>query len=131
MMSDISELKGLTLARVQGLEVDSEMVYFVTTCGHAFKMYHSQDCCEVVQIIDIAGDVDDLIGEEILLAEEVNSTADIPQIGSQTFHYKPTDDSHTWTFYRIATRKGFVVIRWLGESNGYYSESVDFEEILQ
>ena len=130
-MSDISELKGLTLARVQGLDVCSDSAIFVTTCGHVFKMYHSQDCCESVQIIDIAGDVDDLIGEEILLAEEVNSTADMPQIGSQAFNYEPTDDSHTWTFYRLATKKGFVVIRWLGESNGYYSESVDFEEILQ
>ena len=130
-MSDISELKGLTLSRVQGLDVGSDSAFFVTTCGHFFKMGHYQDCCEIVQIIDIAGDVDDLIGEKILLAEEVTSTADVPQIGSQTFHYELTDDSHTWTFYRLATKKGFVVIRWLGESNGCYSESVDFEEIFQ
>ena len=81
-----------------------------------YVFYHSQDCCEHVRIEDIVGDLSDLVGEPLLIADEVDgeSPADFEAY-----------DSYTWTFYKFATRKGYVDVRWLGESNGYYSESVN------
>jgi hypothetical protein len=35
-------------------------------------------------------------------------------------------DTQTWTFYHITTMSGDMFIRWLGSSNGYYGEGVDF-----
>lgn len=85
--------------------------------GKVHTFYHDQDCCEHVWIESVVGDLKDLEGSPLLLAEE--STNNDPGPNS--------DFSTTWTFYKFATLKGYVDVRWCGESNGYYSESVDYE----
>lgn len=115
----VSVLLGKTLKSV---EVVADEILFSTNCGEVYKMYHDQDCCESVTIEDICGDLQDLVGESILLAEEVTSNNNPVGIS------KEWQDSFTWTFYKFATRKGYVDIRWYGESNGYYSESVSFRK---
>ncbi len=113
------DLVGMTLKSIT--QIDNDAINFESIDGRTFRMDHSQDCCESVIIEDVAGDLQDLVGAPILGAYE-ESNSDIID-GKPKYH-----DSHTWTFYRVYTVKGSVVIRWLGESNGYYSESVDFYE---
>jgi hypothetical protein len=117
---DFSCLQGKTLVNVQGLEQGSDKVTFICTDGAEFVMYHSQDCCECVDIDDVCGDVEDLKNAEILVAAERTSLENPEGVK------KEDQDSFTWTFYILSTNKGSVTIRWYGESNGYYSESVDF-----
>ena len=118
---DVSELVGKTLVKVE--QVGDQEILFTTNEGKRYKLFHWQDCCESVMIEDVAGDLTDLVGEPILMAEEVTSRGE--QESAQTLR----QESFTWTFYKFATRKGYVNIRWFGESNGYYSEAVDFEEV--
>lgn len=117
---DFEVLKGKTLAMVEN---KGDEVLFVTADGERYKLYHSQDCCESVTVEDVCGDLADLIGSQILQAEEVTSDTNPEGVT------KEYQDSFTWTFYKLATLKGAVTIRWYGESNGYYSESVDFARV--
>jgi hypothetical protein len=117
----ISALVGLTLEKIV-VSKDSDELIFRSKCGREFRMYHAQDCCESVYLAEVVGDLHDLVGARspILQAEEVSSEG----------HPAPESaESYTWSFYRIATRKGSVTLRWLGTSNGYYSESVSFVEV--
>ena len=115
---EFDELSGLVLISITGLEKDSDEVLISTECGREFKMYHEQDCCECVTIDDICGDVSDVVGTTIIKAEERESEANDDEVS----------ECGTWTFYDIQTVKGSVNIKWLGESNGYYSESVSLIE---
>ncbi len=119
---DFSVLTGKTLLSVVGGAGDDQMT-LTCTDGSEYRLYHSQDCCESVNVEDIIGDVSDILGSPILVAQEVAN--DLPP-KTHEGAYSYTDDSATWTFYKIDTAKGGVTIRWYGSSNGYYSESVDF-----
>ncbi|MCP1159282.1 DUF7448 domain-containing protein [Bacillus infantis] len=110
----ISELIRKTLTKIE--KTDDE-IHFHTSEGEQFRMFHYQDCCEHVYIEDITGELDDLIGSPLTMAEEAY------EIDEEAY------ESGTWTFYKFATNKGYVTIRWYGSSNGYYSESVSLVEV--
>ena len=136
-MAQISDLIGKNLTAVER-EGDDRLIF---TCkdGKRYFMYHEKECCERVSIDDINGDLQDLVGSPITLAEERISNEHIPErlaekqkekekAESEDGYYYDSDESFTWTFYKLATIKGYVDIRWFGSSNGYYSERVDFIE---
>lgn len=128
-ITKISILENKTLISIENN--DNRELIFHCSDGTRYRLYHDQGCCEEVLIDDICGDLNDLIGFPILLAEEVTyENNDPPAVaGSEQLYQGFRDDSWTWTFYKLGTNKGAVTLRWYGSSNGYYSESVDFEQI--
>ena len=116
---DVTTLIGKTLTKIE--QRGNDELYFYCSDGITYRMYHEQDCCVCVVIEDISGDLNDLLESPILMADEVSNLNEPAK--------DKWDESFTWTYYKFATLKGYVTIRWYGESNGYYSESVDFEEV--
>lgn len=117
----LEKLIGKTIVRVSGDRYDDKFK-METECGLVFKLFFDAgqypSVEETVYLEEIVGDLQDLLGAPVIMAEEVNN-ADTPDDSEVEL-----TDSFTWTFYRIATKKGLVVLRFLGESNGYYAESV-------
>lgn len=107
---------GLTFSRV--FLRDRDEIWFMLDEKNGFRFYHEQDCCEDVSVEDVCGFLADLEGSPLLEAEKVEQT-----------HADTEWGTCTWTFYKFRTEKGSVTVRWYGESNGYYSEGVNYGEI--
>lgn len=115
-MTDLSRILGKTVVSIHGMKEESEEIIFTFSGGEFAKFYHDRDCCEIVEVEDVCGDPKDLIGYPLVVAREATLE-----------RYNECRDHETATFYEFATNKGSVTIRWLGRSNGYYSERVDIE----
>lgn len=99
---------------VKGLSKGSDEVTFVFEDGTKLVMYHEQDCCEHVRLVDF-----ELQGKLKGPLLQFQETAEV-RSGTESDY-----GSETWTFYNIRIGTASLNMRWLGESNGYYSESVD------
>jgi len=127
IMEKFEDLIGRILVSVENH--NNEELVFTLDTGEKYKLYHDYrwGYSEDVRIEDIVGDLSDLVGSPLLMAEEVshaNETPDgVPRKGLDPSEYKL---SYTWTFYKLATLRGYITIRWYGVSSGDYSESVDW-----
>jgi len=112
------ELKGKTITSIDGSNSDDSDTIITTSDGSIYTLTHIQDCCEHVRVYGSVGNIDDVLNEEVIDAEDTN-----PMDNPNALDYK-IYDSATWTQFRIVTNKGTFEIWWLGESNGYYGETV-------
>lgn len=121
----IESMLGKVIGTVTGKTGGDQLVFLTKDGNERFTFLHRQDCCESVTIEDINGEFDDLTTGDPLLVAEVSSSQ------APTGEEPEYTESFTWTFYRFATQRGFLVVRWFGTSNGYYGEEVEMNhEIL-
>ena len=107
----LEQLQGMTITVVVYDEQNESLLIHLNT--HVLEMIHHQDCCETVYLADVVGSFEDLIGYPLLEVSE--SIVSIPA------EY----ESATASYYNFKTVKASVQLRWVGESNGYYSETID------
>jgi hypothetical protein len=89
-------------------------IYFCD--GGKIVFFHEKDCCEKVRLEDVSGgSLSDLVGNEILDCYESEG-----EIGNDEY------GRFMFTFYVIRTENRTLTLRFLGESNGYYSEEVEW-----
>ena len=108
---NIEQIKGMTITAVVYKESGESLLIHLNT--HVLEMLHHQDCCESVYLADVVGSFEDLIGYPLIEVSE--STVDIGN----------SDISSTASYYNFKTIKASIQLRWVGESNGFYSETVD------
>jgi hypothetical protein len=118
---DTEELIGKT---VTNIDVCEDTIKISCDDGSEYMYYHDQDCCECVYIYDIKGDLHSLVGKKLILVDH-EETDDLDDM-----EYEPYD-SYTITKITFKTDKDTVISRWIGDSNGYYSERVDLAEITK
>lgn len=114
------DLIGETLEFVDVDEQENQIL-LTTKSGRRILIYHDQGCCESVRIVDTLGNWHDLIGKVIVEVEE-----DIIDSGDHDGY-----DSKTETTLTFKVDGSTVISKWIGESNGFYSESVDITEITR
>lgn len=119
-MSDYKEYLDNMVGRVvKYVDIDYDQMKITCEDNSVFTFYHEQDCCECVYITDTEGEPMSLKGWKLLLVDM-----------EETIHQSYGYESKTTTVVKFVTDENTVSVKWIGESNGYYSESVDLKQFL-
>lgn len=69
----VQTFKSMIGVTMRSVDSDDENMSFTAEDGRVWSFDHFQDCCEHVRVEDICGDLADLVGSPIVVAEEINN----------------------------------------------------------
>ena len=102
--------------KIEGIVLHDDVLYILTTY-RVFALRHVRNCCEAVWLADGADEIENMVGEEIRKIR-----IDVSPKGTD-------EQSITWTFVNIQTNRDSYNLRWVVESNGYYSETIQLDDL--
>lgn len=122
-------LKGKIIRRI--ITKNDEEMYFEIGRDEWYYLHHNGDYSNI-WLAEIIGDLDDVVGSVIVEAELVKQQTDAGEGRPDNIteaERTRSEESGTWSFYKLRTGTGSVTLRWCGTSNGYYSEEVDYHSV--
>ena len=113
----LEDLEGDTILRVTGLYKESSEVLFFFEAG-VLRMMHPGVCCSEGLLEDFEGNAEDFIGRPLTKIEVSSNPASEKNNGNKEYD---------WTFYKLRSDKGYLDLRWLGNTGrtGMYSSAID------
>lgn len=122
---DFFTLKGKTITKIEFGNESVDITTLTDKIQNQYSLYHEQDCCESVSLYRVIGNIADVLNAPITLAEEDAHSND-PDWYTEKSDWR---DSFTWSVFVLETTRGRVEFWFLGESNGYYGETVNFHKV--
>lgn len=115
---NVKVLEGEILTNID-IDEDKRQMLLTTKSGRVFRFHHKQDCCEDVKIVGLDENFTTLQGKVINeVKEEV-----VEEENMEDYEHR------TKTNFIFKTDENTAICRWVGISNGYYSETVDIDEL--
>lgn len=122
-MTELSDLIGNVFDTVT---LNGGAVEFYNNNKLMFCLHHEQSCCEIVELIDGFDELHLLQNGPIM-----QSYATYSHDGELKYTENGNSyDNLTWSFYTFSTFYHSVTLRFYGQSNGCYSETVDLYRCL-
>lgn len=66
------ELKGKVITSIVGVNTEDEQTVITTRDGTVYTLEHKQNCCEQVRVYGTVGNIDNILNEEVIIAEDDN-----------------------------------------------------------
>ena len=115
---EFNDLVGETLTHID-IDPENNEILLTTKSDKKIIIKHDQNCCESVKLVYYSPNWKKLIGKVIVDTSE-------NAVSSMNGY-----DSRTDTDLTFSVDDATVITKWVGESNGYYSETVDIHDITE